>query len=231
MASQAENSESDNLGRRGESVDQVARQIREGILSGRYALGQRLITRELVTDLGYGRGTLREAFGQLAAEGLLELIPNRGATVRRLSRSEMRELFQIRESLEGLAARLAAEQIGEGRHRELMDAVWQQVQQDPPKSNRDFMAANQLLHETIVRIGGNAQLAQLLARIQLPLVMTQVNQSLGAQQMEQSHREHMEIVRAVLAGDPQAADQAMRQHLRRSGRWTLDLPDKVFKSA
>lgn len=231
MASQIENPDDESQGRRGESVEQAARQIREGILTGRYALGQRLITRELVTDLGYGRGTLREAFGQLAAEGLLELIPNRGATVRRLSRTEMRQLFQIRESLEGLAARLAAEQIGQGSNRERMDAVWTQVQQEPPKSNRDFLAANQLLHETIVRIGGNEQLAQLLARIQLPLVMTQVNQSLGAKQMEQSHREHVDIVRAVLNGDPDAADQAMRQHLRRSGQWTLDLPDNVFKSA
>ncbi len=215
--------------RRGDTVDLAVQRIRDGILYGRFALGQRLIARELMLDFGIGRSTLREAFGQLAAEGLLELIPNRGAAVRRMSRKEMRHLFQIRESLEGLAAQLAAEQIDEGDNRALMQDLLQDVQRGPAASNREFMQHNQWVHSAILQIGGNEQLIQLLGRIHLPLVMAQVNQSLGASQIAQSTREHEEIVLAILAGSPKKADLAMRRHLRRSGAWTLGLPDDVFR--
>ncbi|MBV7482381.1 GntR family transcriptional regulator [Bordetella sp. BOR01] len=207
----------------------AVQKIRDCILYGRFALGQRLIARELMTELGVGRSTLREAFGKLAADGLLELTPNRGAAVRRMSRAEMRQLFQIRESLEGLAAQLAAEQIDKDDHRQLMEAALRDVQRGPAASNKEFMLHNQMVHNTILKIGGNDQLVQLLGRIHLPLVMAQVNQSLGAAQIAQSTAEHAEIVHAILAGSPAKADAAMRRHLRRSGTWTLGLPDDVFK--
>jgi DNA-binding GntR family transcriptional regulator len=209
--------------RRGESVEQTVRQIREGIVTGRFALGQRLIVRELMDELGWSRSTLREAFGQLAAEGLLDLIPNRGATVRRLSRREMRDLFQIRESLEGLAARLAALHIDQGDNRQRMEALWERVRESTAMSSKDFRELNQHVHETILAMGGNEQLERLLGRIQLPLVMIQVNQALGSSQIAQSCREHVDIVQAILSGKPDAADAAMRRHLHRSGEWTLGL--------
>ena len=94
--------------RRGDTVDYVCVCIRQGVVDGRFVPGQRLIARDLTEEIGISRGAVREAFRRLAAEGMVDLIPNRGASVRRLSRRQVEDLFQIRECVEGLAAGLAA---------------------------------------------------------------------------------------------------------------------------
>src|SRR5918993_1901760 len=103
---------------RGETVDYVLEHLRNCVIQGRYAPGQRLIEADLTRDLRVSRGPLREAFRRLSAEGLLESVPHRGAVVRRLTLREMKELFQIRVQLESLAAQLAAEAIANPAIRE-----------------------------------------------------------------------------------------------------------------
>jgi len=214
--------------RRGESVEQVVQAVREGILKGRFAQGQRLIARDLIEHLGFSRSTLREAFGHLASEGLVELIPNRGATVRRLSRREIRELFLIRELLEGLAARLAASAVAGKHGKQTLNAVLSKVRVDVA-SPSEFHAQNLLIHGTLLEVGGNAQLEQLMAKLNVPFVMGQVRQSMQREQIKRSQREHVEILRAVIGGNPDAAEAAMRRHLRNTGAWVLTLPDSAFR--
>lgn len=215
--------------RRGESVDQVVFRIREGILRGRFAQGQRLIARDLTNELGFSRGTVREAFGHLASEGLVDLIPNRGATVRRLSRKEIVELFQIRELLEGLSARLAAAAAADKRNKQRVLALRKLVRVDVD-SHLAFHEQNVEIHGLLLEIGGNAQLAQLMAKLHVPFVMAQVRQSMGREQIERSQREHLDILRAVAEADPDAAEAAMRRHLRNTGTWMQGLPDSAFGS-
>src|SRR5262245_18906273 len=93
------------LPRHGEAVDTVFATIRQGIISGRFAPGQRLVLGDLAEEIPYSRSTFREALRRLAAERLVSLIPNRGAAVQRLTPQEMTDLFEIRELLEGQAAR------------------------------------------------------------------------------------------------------------------------------
>lgn len=214
--------------RRGESVEQVVQQIRDGILHGRFGLGQRLITRQLTTELGFSRGTVREAFSHLASEGLVELIPNRGATVRRLSRREVRELFQVRELLEGLSARLAALAVADRRSKNIVQWVWDRVTVGAA-SQQDFLDQNVLIHQTLLQIGDNEQLERMIARIHVPFIMAQLRQSMGREQIERSQQEHLEILRAVLQGDAPQAEAAMRAHLRATGEWVMSLPDSAFK--
>lgn len=214
--------------RRGESVERVVESVREGILKGRFAQGQRLIARDLTEHLGYSRSTLREAFGHLASEGLVELIPNRGATVRRLSRREITELFQIRELLEGLAARLAAEAVARRGARPAIYSTLKQVVVDVT-SPAEFHQQNLLVHGALLDAGGNRQLAQLMAKLNVPFVMGQVRQSMQQEQIARSQREHVEILRAVAKGNPDAAEAAMRKHLRNTGAWVQTLPDSAFR--
>ena len=77
---------------RGATVDYVLQHVRDGIFQGHYAPGQRLIEADLTRELGISRGPLREALHRLAADKILEIVPNRGAIVRRLSKREMLEL-------------------------------------------------------------------------------------------------------------------------------------------
>jgi DNA-binding GntR family transcriptional regulator len=215
---------------RGTTVDFVVARLRQGILEGRYAPGQRLIARDVTEDLGISRGPLREAFGRLAADGLVELVPNRGAVVRKLSRKQVRELFQIRENLEGLAARLAAENIDRQGHRKLFSDVWEQVR--PTGSDLPwhvFIQNNRLYHRTIVTIGDNEQLSDLIDKLQLSVVMFQIGQAMQPENAAQSHQDHVRVADAILAGDAERAEYAMRMHLRRSCEWVMHLPDSAFK--
>ncbi|MFZ4652033.1 MAG: GntR family transcriptional regulator [Rubrivivax sp.] len=212
---------------RGNSVEQVAQRIRDGILRGRYAQGQRLIERDLIEETGFGRSTVREAFGRLASEGLVELVPNRGATVRRLSRQELVEHFQIRELLEGLAARLAAGAAASHAARPRATALLAELRADP-ESGRDFQDRELALHRLLLELGGGAQLARLLSRMHVPLSTAQVSQALSREQLQGARRAQLKILQAVTEARPDDAEAAMRLHLRQVGVWMQAQPDAAF---
>jgi DNA-binding GntR family transcriptional regulator len=216
--------------RRGETVGFVVDEIREGILSGRYAPGQRLIGRDLTDYVGFSRGPVREALRRLSAEGLVEIVPNRGAMVRHLTRKQVDDLFAVRKNLEGLAARLAAERINEGPNRAMFSEVWGQVR---PKSSElpwsDFIRLNRLYHHTIVAIGGNETLSTLIATLQLPVVMLQIGRAMRPHHTQVSHEDHVQVAETILSGNPDGAEHAMRQHLQRSHDWIVTLPDSAFR--
>jgi DNA-binding GntR family transcriptional regulator len=210
-------------GRRGTTARYILAELQRGILGGRFAPGQRLIEADLVREFGISRGPLREAFRLLSAEGLVELVPNRGAIVRRFSRNEVSQIYEIREALEGLAARLAAERISEGDNkRRLRSAVKPFTEPGQVQASRSFTEDNRQFHLTIVEIGGNERLTALIAQMHLPLLMFQLRHALSAQDVEKSSAEHRMIAETILAGRPNAADRAMRAHLRRSARQILN---------
>ncbi len=215
---------------RGEVVNFVIQHLRDGIFLGRFAPGQRLITSELMTDIGVSRGSLREAFSRLAADGIVDLVPNRGAVVRRLSRVELINLFRIREVLEGLAARQAAEAINVAENRRVFESMWDLAgPDDTPLTAIRFAEKNSLFHQTLVTIGGNAQLAELINKLQLPMLMPQLSRALTPADIELSIEEHVPIAMAIKAADPDAADQAMQRHLRGSCSRILRLSGSLLK--
>lgn len=202
--------------RHGEAVDAVFRTIRQGIISGRFAPGQRLVIRDLAEEIPYSRSTFREALRRLAAERLVSLIPNRGAAVQRLSPREMADLFDIRELLEGQAARRAAEHIGGGNHRKRFLAMWDKVRRGDPADRAAFIDHNQLFHGTIVELSGNSRLPEMLDQLQIPILMFQWRTLMTPQEIALSQEEHETIARAILEGRPDQAETAMRRHVRRA---------------
>lgn len=208
--------------RHGEAVDAVFETIRQGILTGRFAPGQRLVIRDLEDEIGYSRSTFREAFRRLAAERLVSLVPNRGVAVQRLTPQEMADLFEIRELMEGHAARRAAERIGEGDHRRRFAALWDKVRRGDPGDRAAFIANNQLFHGAIVELSGNTRLPEMLDRLQIPILMFQWRTIMTRQETEQSQAEHETIARAILEGRPGDAESAMRRHVQRAKRRTFD---------
>src|SRR5262245_19538079 len=91
------------------AVDRVHAAIRTAIVDGRYVLGQRLIEADLSEEYAVGRSSIREALRRLSGEGLVEIVRNKGAIVRRFTRPEITDFYCVRGELEALAARLAAE--------------------------------------------------------------------------------------------------------------------------
>jgi DNA-binding GntR family transcriptional regulator len=202
---------------RGSTVERVLEFLRDGILNSQFAPGQRLIESDLSRELGVSRGSLREAFRRLSAEGLIQLVPNRGAVVRRLSLRETMELFQIRRELEGLAARLAAINIGEPEVQEAFSAAIVPIWNEEPRlSSVAYLDENKQFHDAVMAASGNTQLIVVNQQLQLPLIMSQLSNVLTAEILRESVCEHRLIADAVLAGKSAEAEAAMRKHLDRA---------------
>ncbi len=214
---------------RGGIVEYVVDQLRTGVLKGRYAPGQRLIEADLTQDLRVSRGPLREAFRRLSAEGLLEIVPNRGAMIRRLTLEEMRELFQIRVGLEVLAARLASNAMADPKTKERFEHDIEAIWDDRPRaSGPAYIDENHQFHDAVVRASGNRQLLSLTRQLRLPVLMYQLARTLKAENIAASISEHRVIARAILAGDAKLAEKSVTGHLTRAMEIVEERPHRVF---
>lgn len=203
----------------------VAEIIRLKILEGLLSPGQRLIESDLMAELGVGRGTLREAFLKLDSEGFVELRHQRGAIVRRLTRRDMAELFQVRERLEGLAAALCAERIDEDDNRARLRAMRELWRGEEVRSNSlRHMEENVDLHHGIILMSGNQRLIRILEPLQIPGYRVQFMQLIDGERRESSSEEHVAIIDALLAGDASRAERLMREHVRRAGKLAQMIP-------
>ncbi len=199
----------------GATVGFIVERLREDILAGSLSPGSRLVECDLTARFGVSRGPVREALRRLAADGLIEHWPNRGALVRRLSTREIREFFQIRVELESLAARLAAES-DDADARGRFAAAIRPIQADEPRRLPDYLCENAAFHEALMALAGNDQLRDLAMRLHLPLIMAQVADILTPDVLKASVGEHRAIAEAILERDTHAAANLMRAHLERA---------------
>lgn len=210
-------------------VDAIVTRTREEIFSGQLIRGQRLIEADLTRRLGVGRSSVREALRRLSAEGLVQITPNRGAEVRRFSRKEMADRYQVRGQIEPLAAELAARFIDDGDNRAVFLAATRILPSEealgPIKGHR---LANIRFHRAIARLSGNNQLAGVIEQMWLPASNVEARDALGLTAWRDSQQEHGTIVDAILRRDTAEAAAAMREHLRRGCVRILSGPDDTF---
>jgi DNA-binding GntR family transcriptional regulator len=204
----------------------VAETLRRRILGGDFVPGQRLVEADLIASFEVSRATIREAFIQLDSEGLVELRHQRGAAVTRLTRKELSDLFEVRERLEGLAAFLAA-----GRAHEPENRAWLEAQRANWSravmlhNERTHMEENVPLHQGIIAMSGNARLADIIHRLQVPAYRQRFLELLDEARRQESVDDHLMILEAVLAGDGPKAEEFMRLHVRRAGALALRIAD------
>ena len=209
----------------GATVGFIVERLREDILAGRLAPGSRLVECDLTCRFAVSRGPVREALRRLAADGLIEHWPHRGALVRRLSAHAIHELFQIRVELEALAARLAAECVDAEARARFADAI-RPIFDESKRRTPDYLAENAAFHDAMMALAGNQQLRELSSRLRLPLIMAQVGDILTAQTLEISVQEHRAIAAAILKRDPAEASARMRAHLERAAALALARLDR-----
>ena len=199
----------------GATVTHIVDGLRCDILAHRLQPGARLIESALTKRFSVSRGPVREALRRLAAEGLIEHAPNRGAVVRRLSPRDICELFQIRVEMEALAARLAAQAPDKAARARFVDEI-AMIFAEAPRRMETYLDENAAFHAAVLRLAGNAHLQELSARLRLPLIMAQVGDALTVEVMRASVREHRAIAKAIVDGDGAAAAAAARAHLERA---------------
>lgn len=210
----------------------AAAALREGIRVGRYVPGQRLVEADLVNEIDVGRNSLREAFAYLASEGLLRIEPHRGASIRRRSRTEMAQLYDLSEVLEGLAARLAATNITLPGRAESLSAAFEHERMAALSggANPRIDRAAQF-HEAILAVADNSLLTELVANLHILTFSFHLRhaQLTGSEAIgETSPAEHMAVFEAIRQARPQEAEVAMRAHVRSAKEQVLALPDAAF---
>lgn len=187
--------------------------LRRAIAQGEVAPGQRLVEAELVEQFEVTRGSVRAAIDELVAEGLIERIHNRGARVRTVSPAQAVEILECRKVLEGLIAAKAAERVTPAdadrlrAHAEQLSAA---VRDGEPMK---YSTLNHEMHAMLREIAGQETAADLIGRLNAQIVRHQFQLSLRPGRPQVSLGEHLAIAEAVVAGDPAAAEQAMRDHL------------------
>jgi DNA-binding GntR family transcriptional regulator len=187
--------------------------LHDAIISGRLQANQRLVEADLVEELGVGRAAIRTALVRLEQEHLVEREWNRGARVSMVSLPRAIEILQAREVLEGLTASRAAERITPKSAAALRaDLAAQRTQLD----RGDLLAAsdaNAAFHRRIVAIAQHETAERLISSLHAQMVRFQYRTILAPGRSESSFAEHLAIADAIAAGNPRAAEQAMRTHI------------------
>lgn len=193
--------------------NRLADWLREEILAGGLAPGARLVEAELVLRSGTSRVTLREALRILAQEGLLDLSPHRGASVRRLSNQELHELFGVRAAIEAFAAGAAARRRDPGvmEHLQVLARRMRQAVTKGDMAGYGRLAAE--FHETLVAAGDNAILTDMYGQIRARLRRYQAAMSRLPKLPQTSIAEHDAILAAIAKGDAAAAMALTNAHL------------------
>ena len=188
--------------------------LRRAILAGDMAPGQRLVEEELAGLLGVTRASLRGALFDLAADGLAERIPNRGARVRAVTMAEAVAITECRMALEGLCAAKAAGRVTGPQAEQLRQLGARLEQAVAAGEPLKYSALNHELHKMVREISGQQVAAALLERLNGQLVRHQFQLSLRPGRPQESLPEHLAIITAITAGRPAEAEEATRRHLR-----------------
>jgi DNA-binding GntR family transcriptional regulator len=189
--------------------------IREGILSGEFARGQRLREEELALRAGVSRTPIREALRRLDAEGLVDFTPNRGARVTAWSEQELEDLYEARALLESHAAKLAAVRITPEELDELADVATQmeRLSRKGAKAADELTTLNGVFHRSIAKASRNSQLDNLVRGIMdVPLVY-HTFQHYSPARLRASSFQHSELVEALRSGNGDWAEAIMRAHI------------------
>jgi DNA-binding GntR family transcriptional regulator len=211
----------------GGTSGRIADRLREDIRAGRLAPGQRLVEAELTRRLGVSRGPVREALASLQSEGLVAIEPNRGASVRRMGRKELDDLFWLRAKLSGEAAALAAKRVGGGEGAAAMREELARQQALRGAGLSLYTEANVRFHELIDRLSGNAALAGVLRNLETHAGVFLHLASAG--DTERLLGQHVAIAEAIIAGDGRRAARESRRHVETVLATIQALPDEWFE--
>jgi DNA-binding GntR family transcriptional regulator len=197
--------------------DQTTARLRDLIVKGALAPAARLVEVDLCRRLAISRTPLREALKVLASEGLVQIHPNRGASVTRMTPAETIELFQVTAHLEAMGASLAAHRMTDENLAKLTAMHEALVSLHAQGKRTEYFELNQRIHRAIVALSGNSILAETHARLIARARRSRYQAILDDSRWAQSVREHGELMAAFALRDAGAAADIWRKHVSRTG--------------
>jgi len=200
----------------------LAERLREMIIEGELAPGSRLNERVLCERLGVSRTPLREAFRVLAAEGLVDLQPNRGAQVVAFSGDDIRESFEVMGALEALSGELACRRIGDDEVAEIKALTFEMLACHARHDLPAYYRLNRAIHNRINEAAGNALLRQMYVTLNQRIQNLRFRSNFDRDKWNRAAREHALIVDALEARDGLRLAALLRNHLEHKGQAVLD---------
>jgi DNA-binding GntR family transcriptional regulator len=197
----------------GNRVDSLARQVADLVLAGEIAPGMKLDEQTLAQRFQVSRTPVREALRQLGSMGLVELRPNRGAFVPRVTPEQLEEMFVAMAELEAVCARLSAMSMTPVERRTLARLHEHMGELARGEMIGEFVEANERFHSLIYSGAHNAILAEAATALRRRLALYRRSQFRTDGRLSRSHAEHAEVVKAVVSGDPARAHAAMLHHV------------------
>lgn len=195
-------------------TDWATEQLRAAIISGELAPGDRLSLPVLARELGVSRSPVREAVLQLIGDGLAIEQSHRGASVRVLGQADLVAAYDLREVLEGLAARRAAEGVDEPLRSDLDDIVERHAQRVASGDLDGHVHEDMAFHRRLRVATGNSMLIESLDNLQLRIQLAMRTTTVTGGP-DRALADHRDIARAVIAGDADAAERLARSHIAR----------------
>lgn len=205
---------------------QVAENIREAIAVGRLAAGNRLVERDLCEMTGVSRTLIREVLRQLETEGLVEVIPNKGPIVARISTRQAREVFQVRAELEGLASQLFAELATGAQMKALQDSFGRLHAAYASGNSITMLAAKSVFYDCLVKGSGNETLGGVLRQLHARAMVLRGTSLSQPGRTAESEREIAELMAAIESRDGPAARKASMAHIHRAAEAALNMLHK-----
>lgn len=190
--------------------------VRGLILDGHFAPGARLGEADLAEVVGVSRTPVREALRHLAAEGLVEITPNKGARVVEWTQAELEQVFDLRAEVEGLAARLAAQRASAAQLDGLDELARAHLRATEAGEDRDLDLVYRLngdFHGAVVSAVGGSSFSAVLGSLVHTAVLVRTLHTFDETTMLRSAHHHLELVAAMRARDPLWAESVMRSHL------------------
>lgn len=193
--------------------DAVLNQLRDMIIEGKLAPGTRINEGPVGASLGVSRTPLREAIKTLASEGLVEILPAKGAIVRRFSEKDISDLLDVLKTLEQLAARLTCAHASDAEIAEIADLHKQMLRLYAERNRLAYFKLNQEIHSAIVRASGNSALAQVHEQLQARIKRVRFIGNELPERWAGAVAEHEEMNQALLARDGETLSEVLGRHL------------------
>jgi DNA-binding GntR family transcriptional regulator len=200
----------------------VADQLRELITEGVLGAGARLNERQLCDRLGVSRTPLREAFRLLAAQGLIALTPNRGASVVELSEQDVRESFEVMSGLEALSGELACRHVTTDEIAEIKALTFEMLACHARHDLPGYYRLNRVIHDRINLAARNRQLTQVYRTLNLRIQNLRFRSNFDRGKWNTAAREHAEMVTALEARDGARLAGILRAHLTKKCEAVLE---------
>lgn len=193
--------------------DVVFNTLRKAILTGQLKPGERLMEVHLANRLGVSRTPIREAIRKLELEGLVIMIPRRGAEVAQITEKSLKDVLEVRRALDALSVELACDRISEEEIKELKEACRVFEQATKGKDAAVIAKADVSLHDIIVRATGNQRLQQLVNNLSEQMYRYRFVYIKDESQHEKLITEHQMIYESIEKRDKKQAAEAARLHI------------------